>query len=74
MNGWFYNLGSIKLFSTKDNRYVHEFKNLFENYINCVRLSSNNNYIICSYIGGDYLKCLDLRMNKILVTLEDKSN
>jgi autophagy-related protein 16 len=65
--------GSMRLFSTKDGKMLDNIKNLFDGPLSCVRLSSNNNYIITSSTDGSCLKCYDNRMKKILISLMDES-
>ena len=65
--------GSMRLFSAKDGKMLDNVKNMFDGAISCVRLSSNNNYIITSSLDGTCLKCYDNRMKKVLITLMDDS-
>lgn len=65
--------GSLRLYSVKDGKSLEHVKNLFDGPISCVKLSSNNNYIIASSQDGSCLKCYDNRMKKVLMTLMDEA-
>ena len=65
--------GSMRLYSLKDGKVLDNIKNLYESTISCVKISSNNNYIVSSSVDGVFLKVYDLRMRKVLMSLADDS-
>lgn len=65
--------GSMRLYSLKDGKTIFNEKNFFDSPLSCVKLSSNNNYIVVSSQEGNCLKCYDNRMKKVMVTLLDET-
>lgn len=63
--------GSLRLYSIKDGKLIDQKKNLFDAGLSCVKLSSNNYYVLCSSVDGTALKLYDLRMRKLLFSLTD---
>ena len=63
--------GSLRLYSIKEGKLIDQKKNLFDAGLSCVKLSSNNYYVLCSSVDGAALKLYDLRMRKLLFSLTD---
>lgn len=63
--------GSLRLYSIKEGKLIDQKKNMFDAGLSCVRLSSNNYYVLCSSVDGTAIKLYDLRMRKLLFSLTD---
>lgn len=65
--------GSLRLYSLKEGKAIFHEKNFFDGPLSCVKLSSNNNYIVASSQEGNCLKIYDNRMKKLMLSLFDES-
>ena len=65
--------GSVRLFSVKDGKLFDSIKNLHENKVTCVKISSNNYHILSCSQDGSSIKLYDTRIKRVIMTYTDDS-